>query len=403
MSKRWKIGIIKDTSKPMLGLHGLHVAFRGLPNVEVVALVDSNPADIGRIMAVTQAARHYTDHLEMLEKEKPDIVVLCSRHPCDHYAQIKAAAERGCHIYCEKPMTADLREADEIVNLVEEKHVKICVAHPARYSLEYLTMKRLIENGAIGTPLTAYGRGKCDHRGGGEDLIVLGTHILDLQTFLFGTPQRVWADVKTNGRPISAQDREETVEPVGPAVGDEIYACFNFSAGVRGIFESRRGLPGPSNGIVQMGLTVAGSKGALSMRFNDAATPACKLRISRRPFPPEDETVFEEVPLTEARCIPGAEPLDYSLCGQPDIPQAHFFLDANRFAVRDLMGAIQENRQPVSNVFNARMALEMIYGVYAAALSKRETLLPPVNRAHPLEGGVAIPGSKISSSLDKTA
>ena len=320
----------------------------------------------------------------MLEKEKPDIVVLCSRHPGDHYVQIKAAAERGCHIYCEKPMTADLREADEIVRLVEEKHVKICVAHPARYSLEYLTMKRMIENGAIGSPLTAYGRGKCDHRGGGEDLIVLGTHILDLQTFLFGAPQRVWADVKTNGRPISSQDREDTVEPVGPAAGDDIYACFNFPNGVRGILESRRGLPGPSSGIVQMGLTVAGSKGTLSMRFNDAATPVCKLRLSRKPFPPEDETQFEEVPVTETRSIPGAEPLDYSLCGGPDIPHAHFFLDANRYAVRDLMDAIQENRHPVSNVLNARTALEMIYGIYASSITKQEIELPLVNRGHPL-------------------
>lgn len=369
----------------MLGLHALHVAFRGLPNVEVVAHVDSNPADIGQKMAYTQAQRHYSDYLEMLDQEKPDIVVLCSRHPGDHFAQIKAAAERGCHIYCEKPLTADLREADEIVKLVEKKHVKIGVAHPGRYSLPYLTMKRMIESGEIGTPFTAYGRGKCDHRGGGEDMIVLGTHILDLQTFFFGEPQRVWADVKANGRSISKQDREKTVEPIGPAVGDDIYACFNFPNGVRGIFESRRNLPGPSSGIVQMGLTVTGSKGALSMRFNDAAAPVCRLRMSRKPLPPDDEAGFEEVPLVETRSITGAKPLDYSLSGQPDIPHASFFLDANRFAVWDLMNAIAEDRQPVSNVFNARTALEMIYGVYASSLGKKEIELPLANRAHPLE------------------
>jgi predicted dehydrogenase len=385
MSRIWKIGIVKDTAQPMLGLHALHVAFRGLPNVEIVAHVDSNPADIAKKMAFTQAKRHYSGYLEMLDREKPDIVVLCSRHPGDHLAQITAAVERGCHIYCEKPMTADLREADEIVKLVDEKHVKLCVAHPVRYTLAYLTMKQMIERGEIGTPFTAYGRGKCDHRGGGEDMIVLGTHILDLETFLFGEPQRVWADVKTNGHPISRQDREKTVEPIGPAAGDDIYACYNFPNAVRGIFESRRNLPGPSSGIVQMGLTVNGSKGALSMRFNDAATPVCNLHISRKPLPPEDETESEEVPLAETRSIPGAKPLDYSLCGQPDIPHASFFLDANRFAVWDLMNAIEEDRQSVSNVFNARTALEMIYGVYASSLAKKEIELPLINRVHPLE------------------
>ena len=274
-----RVAILKDTSKPMLGLHALHVAFRGLPHVEVVAHVDSNPADIEAKMAATQACRHYTDYLEMLDVEKPDIVVLCSRHPGDHLPQIKAAAERGCHIYCEKPMTADLREADQIVKLVEHHRIKLCVAHPARYSLPYLTMKRLIEAGEIGVPLTAYGRGKCDHRGGGEDLIVLGTHILDLLTFFFGAPQSVLAEVMWQGRPIVRADRaEKTVEPIGLAAGDDVFAAFRFGGGVRGLFQSRRGLPGVSEGVVQMGITVAGTKGILSMGFNDAALPVCTLR-----------------------------------------------------------------------------------------------------------------------------
>lgn len=381
----YRVAILKDTSKQMLGLHALHVAFRGLPNVEVVAHVDANSADIEKKLSFTQAKRHYTDYLEMLDTEKPDIVVLCSRHPADHFAQIKAAAERGCHLYCEKPMTADLREADKIVALIDKHHVKLCVAHPTRYSLPYLTMKRLIDSGEIGTPFTAYGRGKCDHRGGGEDMMVLGTHILDLQDFLFGAPERVWADVKTNGKPIVAGKLNETVEPIGPAAGDDIYACMNFPNGVRGIFESRRGLPSVPEGIVQMGLTVVGSKGALNMRFNDAATPVCKLGISRRPGPPEDATEFEAVPLTETRNIPGAEPLDWSLCGKPDVPHASFFLESNRFAVCDLMAAIQEDRQPVSNALNARTTLEMIYGIYASSLSKQDIKLPLLDRTHPLK------------------
>jgi len=184
----------------MLGLHGLHVAFRGLPNVQVVAHVDSNSDESEKKMSVTQAQRYYSDYIEMLDKESPDIVVLTSRHPGDHLSQIEAAAARGCHIYCEKPMTADLNEADRIIDLVETYGIKLCVAHPSRYSLAYREMKRLIEAGTIGTPLSAYGRGKCDHRGGGEDLMVLGTHILDLQEFLFGFPERVWADVKTRAQ-----------------------------------------------------------------------------------------------------------------------------------------------------------------------------------------------------------
>ena len=194
-------------------------------------------------------------------------------------------AEAGCHIYCEKPLTASLREADEIVALAERHQIRICMAHPARYALAFRTMKAMVEAGEIGTPVTVHGRGKDDHRGGGEDLIVLGTHILDLQTFLFGAPEYVSAEVTVGGRPIVKTDRAQTVEPIGPAAGDSIFATFRFPGDVRGIFESRRGLADPTGAISRMGLTVIGSTGALSLRFRDVGPPEARLRISRRPAP----------------------------------------------------------------------------------------------------------------------
>lgn len=384
MPRTWRVGIVKDTSKPMLGLHGLHTAFRGLPHVEVVGHVDSNSDDLPQKLSYTGAQRHYLTLSDMLADGPPDIVVLCSRHPYDHLAQIRAVAEAGCHIYCEKPLTASLREADEIVALTEQAQVRLCMAHPSRYALGYRTMKALVEAGEIGTPLTVYGRGKDDHRGGGEDLIVLGTHILDLQTFLCGAPESASAEVTVGGRPIVSTDRSATVEPIGPAAGDSIFATFRFPGAVRGIFESRRDLADPTGLISRMGLTVIGSQGALSLRFRDIGGKEARLRLSRRPGPPEDETCYEEVPLSEDRVIPGAAPLDYSLCGQPDIPIAPFFLEANRFAVWDLMGAIEEGRQPTSNVYNARLALEMIYGIYASALAGRVVSFPLADRTHPL-------------------
>lgn len=366
----------------MLGLHALHTAFRGIPNVEVLGHVDSNPENIEAKMRYTQARRHYLSLDDMLQAEALDIVVLCSRHPYDHLAQIQAAAEAGCHVYCEKPLTANLIEADRIVQLAQNNKILVSVAHPARHALNFRTMKRMIDAGDIGTPLSIHGRGKCDHRGGGEDLIVLGTHILDIQTFLFGEPEWVYAEVGQDGRPIQRGDRTDTVEPIGPAAGDEVFATFRFPGNVRGSFESKRGLFDPARGVTHMGVTVVGTEGALSLRFVDPGER--KLRLSRYPGPVEDAGRFEDVPLVEDRVIPGAAPLDYSLCGQPDIPATGYFLEANRFAVWDLMCAIEEGRQPVSNVYNARLAQEMICGIYASHLQRARVTFPLADRAHPL-------------------
>jgi predicted dehydrogenase len=379
--KNWKVAIARDTAVRCLGFHGLHVGFCGLPGVEVAGFFDSKAEDLEKIMAATGAKRHYRDYIQMLDTEKPDIVVLCSRHPYDHFAQIKEAVERGIHIYCEKPMTVSLKEADAIIELVEKNNVKLCMAHPARYNAGFLKMRKMVEDGEIGRPLTIYGRGKSDHRGGGEDMMVLGTHILDLQTFFFGDPESVWAEVMIKGKPAGRGETHETIEPIGPTAGDDIFASFRFPGGVRALFESRRGLVDLSKQETQMGIAVVGTKGTLSLRFDDRNDAT--LKISRLPSPPDAEACFEDVKVVDKRSIPGAEPLDYSLRGV-QTPSASMFLEGNRYGVWDLMCSIEEDRQPVSNMYNARLALEMIYGIYASHLARKAIDFPLADRSHPL-------------------
>ena len=374
MKKRWKIGIVYDTSQKSKGHHGTLLSFTGLPDVEQV-LADPNTADVDERMKSIGAARHYRDSREMIEKEHPDIVTVCSRLPGDHFDVIKTAVEHSCHVLCEKPMSASLREADAIAALGEKHRVKIAVAHLARHALAFRTLKQMIRRGDIGTPLTFYGRGKEDDRGGGEDMMVLGTHILDVGAFLFDEPTSVFADVTTGGRPIERHDRCETTEPIGVCAGDSILALLKFPNGVNGIFESRKGL---YSGTVRMGVTVAGTTGTLSMRYDMDR----KLRLSRSALPPEDEARYETIDLLENRVIPtGAEPLDYAHYGPSP---SRYFADNNRLVALDLMRAIEEDRQPDSSVCDAVNVLEMIYGVYESSLKRKAVALPLKNRKHPL-------------------
>jgi len=384
MGRTWQVAIVNDTAVKSLGGHGLHGAFYGLPGVEVVAHVDSNLENLEQKLATTGARRHYPTMEAMLAAETPDIVVLCSRHPHEHLQQIETVAAAGCHIYLEKPLTVTLPEADRAVQLAEQHNVRICLAHPARYAPAFLELKRIVEAGEIGRPLTVYGRGKSDHRGGGEDLITLGTHILDYMTFVFGPPKSLWADVTEGGQSITAASRTETVEPLQPAAGDAVFAVISFADGVHGLFESRRGLAALNPGVVRMGVTVHGTEGTLSMRFNDPGWPDPGLRLSKVKASPEDETAYEPVEVVERREIPGAVPLDDSWRGQRGLPKARLFLDSNRFAAWDLMCAIEEGRQPVSSVYTARWTVEMIQGIYASSLAQSTVDFPLAERRHPL-------------------
>ncbi len=377
--RSWKIAIHMDTSVPTLGLHGLHAAFWGLPDVEIVAIYDANSENIEQRLAGSRAKRHYTSYVEMLEKERPDIVVLTTRLPNLHLGQIREAAKRGCHIYCEKPLCAFLEEADEIVQLAETHRIQIAMAHPCRHGLGFVTMKRLIAEGRIGKPLTVQGWGKSDHRGGGEDMMTLGTHIFDLMIHLFGAPETVTGDVRVEGSPFAGPPLNKTTEDIGPAAGDEIFATFRFAGGVRGIFESRKGLYDSKTN--RMGVSVIGSQGMLSCRFSDMDAEPQPLRFQNSPCAPADASVSEEIALVEERVIPDAEDLVYNV---PGMPRGPIFAEAGRFAAWDLMAAIEEGRPPVANIQDARTALEMIHGVYASHLANRTLTLPLEDRRHPL-------------------
>ena len=371
-----KVGIIYDRSHKSLGGHGTHLAFRGLP-VRTVALVDRERDGLREAQGKVGAERVYSDWREMMDREKPDIVVLGSRDPIDHWPPLLEAVRRGIHVLVEKPMCTTLAEADTLLALSKRTGSRVCVAHLARYAVLFRTMKRMLDEGAIGTPLSVYGRGKEDERGGGEDLLVLGTHILDVMCWLFGMPENLFAEVTVNGAPLKPTDRSVTKEPLGPVAGDNVFAHLHFPGAVRGFFESRKGIYQPDN-QVRMGLTVVGTKGALSMRYTNAKPGEGdrKLRLTRSTFPVEDAADYEEVPLPEDIAIPGAEPLVMDF-----IP---YYSINNRLAAWDLVQAIQAGREPRASAADAAAVLEIIQGIYLSQLEGRRIEFPLTNRQHPL-------------------
>ena len=370
-----RIGIVYDTSIAGRGGHDTHYAFKGLPDVEIAALADSNTESLAERMAKMEAKRHYATWQEMLDQEPLDVIDVCSRLPGDHFEVICAALRRGISVFCEKPLVSTLEEADEIVRLAHENNCRVCVAHLARYALVFRTMKALIQQGKIGRPLTFYGRGKEDGRGGGEDLLVLGTHILDVGCFLFGHPTSVYAEITQNGASLARTDRMETTEPLGIVAGTDLFSTFAFPDGVRGVFESRRGL---YKGTVRMGVTVAGTEGCLSMRYDNCRD----LRFTPSPYPPEDEAHYEVIPLTETHEIPNAAPLDFSLVPSGDGVHRYFIVN-NRFAAYDLLQAMDEGCEPVASAAEAAVTMELINGMYESEFRRERIALPLTARSSP--------------------
>ncbi|MFW6155348.1 MAG: Gfo/Idh/MocA family protein [Planctomycetota bacterium] len=377
MTRTWRVGVIDHDRNKARGGHGLHEAFMGLPGVEICAVADPDDASRVGLATDTGAPAMYADWRELLARERPDVVCVCSRLPVHHGDVVVGAAEAGCHIYCEKPFAARLADADRMVAAADAAGVKLAVAHLARYWPSFRTARELIRGGSLGRPLMAYCRGKEDDRGGGEDMMTLGTHLFDICRFLFGDPAWVFGHVRHEGRDMVAGDAHAPTEPVGPVAGDEIVAMFAFGGNIHCHFESRRGMF--TGGQWRFGITIVCSEGCLAFRYGEGDRV---LRIRRSPMPFEDDGAFEradEAPLPD---IPAVAPLPPEKTGSGI--QA-YYAQCNRHAAWDLLRAAAEGREPVCSGRDATWTLEMIQGVYASHLVRRRLPLPRVERRHPLE------------------
>ncbi|HRZ17123.1 MAG TPA: Gfo/Idh/MocA family oxidoreductase, partial [Candidatus Hydrogenedentes bacterium] len=125
--KKLRICIIGDTNLGGFG-HDLHRAWETRPDVEIVGLSDPDAAGRAKRAAECGAARTYADHVEMLEKERPDLVTVCPRSPVRHRDYVLAAAAVGAHGFMEKPLAVDPAEADEMAAAVAAKGLKWSIA-----------------------------------------------------------------------------------------------------------------------------------------------------------------------------------------------------------------------------------------------------------------------------------
>ncbi len=337
--------------------HGLENIFQNRPGVKLVALADPNPESRARVAARIGAPKKYADFRELLERERPRLVSVAMRHADLHHEVILASLRAGAHVYCEKPFTTTPLESDELLREANQRQLKIAVAHTMRMMPIVVRLKTAWREGAFGELVEMRAFGKQDARSGGEDMMVLGSHLFDLMRLFAGDPQWCTARVLTQNRDITASDGRLVKDNVGLVAGDQVYAQFGFARGVMGTFTSSGKL---RETVGHWGIELLGSKGAV--RINCDMSPNVFVRSSSdwKPGGRTDEW----------------KPMDAALVKAPP--------EHNLGPVGDWLDAIASDREPECSGRNGAWAVEMVMGVYHAALEKTRIAFPLKQRTHPL-------------------
>jgi len=115
----------------------------------LTAVADPNPARLVAAKELAPDITTFTDSTAMLDSGLIDLVVI-STPPNTHYPWAKESLNRGLHVILEKPMALTVEQCDELIALAATKNLLLVVYQNRRYDADFLTMKKLIDDGVIG-------------------------------------------------------------------------------------------------------------------------------------------------------------------------------------------------------------------------------------------------------------
>ena len=153
---------------------------------------------------------------ELLADPAVELVVVAAPNAV-HHSLAAAALGAGRHVVVDKPFALATAEADRLNALATDTARRLSVFHNRRWDGDFLTVRRLLEAGALGEVAelsSRYDRFRPAPRGSWKEADVpgsgvlwdLGPHLVDQALVLFGRPRTVWADLGVQRAGVEAVD-----------------------------------------------------------------------------------------------------------------------------------------------------------------------------------------------------
>jgi len=205
-----------------------------------------------------------TDFRDLLKRDDIQIINCCVPNYL-HRDIVIASLEAGKHVYCDKPLALNLKEAREICRADAKFSAKGQIAHQYRYIPAIMRAKQLIEEGFLGKVSsfrTVYLHSSCviqkktyswkakSKMTGGGVIVDLGSHLIDLLIYLLGDFRSVQAMLRN----CTSKDK---------STDDMAFVMAEMGNGAVGTIEASKMATGAND---ELRLEIHGDKGAI--RFN---------------------------------------------------------------------------------------------------------------------------------------
>lgn len=236
-----------------------------------------------RTLSAAEAAKEYygfdfaTDDIGyVFGRDDIDALSICLPNSLHAECAIKAA-ERGMHIYCEKPLAGNVEEADRIVRAAEGKDIRHQIVFHNRFFPSVMRAKRIIGEGRLGRilsfnasylhpgsadPNKKYGWKYDKSLACGGTLFDMGSHVLDMLYYLMGEYEGLYAKTQIAHR---ARLDESGVERC-VQVDDAVYIIAEMKNGAQGTINVSKIATGSNDEFI---VEIYGEKGAVKLNLMD--------------------------------------------------------------------------------------------------------------------------------------
>lgn len=150
----------------------------------------------------------YRSVAEMLQSGSIDVAVVAT--PNQTHAPLAAECLRaGVHVVIDKPVAVTSEQAASLLRVTRETGKRVFVFHNRRWDGDFLTVQQLLSSGRLGTlrsfeshfdrlrPHPKANAWREDPEPGSGILLDLGSHLADQALSLFGLPEAVWGDIRS--------------------------------------------------------------------------------------------------------------------------------------------------------------------------------------------------------------
>lgn len=310
----------------------------GLCDVVALADIRRENAEAFRQEHDIPRAEIFEDYRKMLAEAKPDIVSVVT-WPHLHAEMVIAAAEAGVKaIHCEKPMAPTWGEARRMHQVCVQRGVQLTFNHQRRFEAQYLTVRKLIREGAVGRVLQI--QAAC------QNLYDWGTHWFDMAFFYNDDVPAEWVMGQIDSRSESAV--------FGVKMENQGLSYFGFQNGVRGLLITGDNVPeqqgGPTGRRSYLGAThrILGTEGTIELA--PAAAPNTRVRLLD-----QAAAGFQDVPLVDG-------PTEISA--------------VIAAAIADALHSLETGKEPELSSHKAIRSTELIFGTYESSRRRARIDLP---------------------------